>query len=106
MRPRIPRPPSSTARSRGGIRKSGERFGALWSAQAERHNPCNIATLSPGTIGRYGWLPAACLPGTVIYADSSAGTTAPQLLYHAIGAGNLRAWVQGQDDWGGAALAN
>jgi hypothetical protein len=29
----------------------------------------------------------------VIYADSSAGTTAPQLLYQAIGAGNLRAYA-------------
>ena len=73
---------------------------------SRRHIPCNIATLSPGTSGRYGWLPAACLPGTVIYADSSAGTTAPQLLYHAIGAGNLRAYVQGTDDVGRAGLSN
>jgi hypothetical protein len=55
--------------------------GANGSAQAERHIPCNIAALSPGTSGRYRWLPATFLPGTVIYADSSAGTTAPQLLY-------------------------
>lgn|GEM_PF-2338967 len=46
------------------------------------------------------------LRGMVIYADSSAGTTGPQLLYAAIGSGNLRAWVQGQDDRGGAALSN
>jgi hypothetical protein len=42
-------------------------------------------------------------PGTVIVADSSAGSTGPQLLYQMIGGGNLRAYVQGQDDvshWG------
>lgn len=44
--------------------------------------------------------------GTVIVADSTAGSTGPQLLYQAIGAGNLRAYVQGQDDVGHAALAN
>lgn len=44
--------------------------------------------------------------GTVIYADSSAGSTGPQLLYQAIGAGNLRAYVPGQDDVGHAALSN
>jgi hypothetical protein len=61
--------------------------------------------VSHGTSGKYGWLPATFLPGTVIYADPTAGTTAPQLLYQAIG-GNLRGWVQGQDDAGHAALAN
>lgn len=44
--------------------------------------------------------------GTVLWADSSAGSTGPQLLYQAIGAGNLRAYVQGQDDVGHAALCN
>jgi hypothetical protein len=68
--------------------------------------PASITTVSPGSGGLYGWLPATSLPGTVIYADSTAGTTGPQLLYSAIGAGNLRAWVQGQDYRGGAALAN
>ena len=38
--------------------------------------------------------------GQVIIADSSAGTTSAQLLYRAIGAGNLRAFVPGQDDGG------
>jgi len=35
-----------------------------------------------------------------------ASTTGPQVLYQAIGAGNLRAYVQGQDDAGHAGLAN
>jgi hypothetical protein len=46
------------------------------------------------------------IEGTVIVVDSSAGSTGPQLLYQAIGAGNLRVYVQGQDDVGHAALAN
>lgn len=71
-------------------------------------------TAGPGTAGKFG-LWAAPLNGNgggvfqqgqVIYADSSAGTTGPQLLYQAIGAANLRAYVQGQDDVGHAALAN
>jgi len=41
----------------------------------------------------------------VVFADSSAGSTGPQLLYQAIGAGNLRAFVQG-DERGAAALSN
>jgi hypothetical protein len=55
--------------------------------------PGNTATVSPGTSGKYGYLPATLVKGMVIYADSSAGTTAPQLLYQAIGAGNLRAYA-------------
>jgi len=42
----------------------------------------------------------------VIWADSAGGTTAEKLLYQAIGAGNLRAYVQGQDDVGHFGLAN
>jgi hypothetical protein len=42
----------------------------------------------------------------VVYADSTAGTTGPQLLYAAIGGGNLRAYNQGTDDVGHAALGN
>ena len=53
-----------------------------------------------------GPVPATFLPGMTVYADSLAGSTRPQLLYQAIGAGNLRAYVQGQDDRGGAALSN
>jgi uncharacterized protein involved in tellurium resistance len=50
--------------------------------------------------------------GQVIYADSGAGTpwtgaqALYQALYQAIGSGNLRPYVQGQDDRGGAALSN
>jgi hypothetical protein len=66
----------------------------------------NTSTVSPGTGGKYGWLPVSFQPGMVIYADSSAGTTGPQLLYQAIGAGNLRAFVDGQDNVGHAALSN
>ena len=33
----------------------------------------------------------------VIYADATAGTTGPQLLYQAIGAGNLVAFRDGTD---------
>ena len=44
--------------------------------------------------------------GTVVYADSTAGSTGPQLLYQAIGASNLRAYVQGSDDAGHAAVSN
>jgi hypothetical protein len=68
--------------------------------------PGNTATVSPGTSGKYGYLSATLIKGMVIYADSSGGTTAPQLLYQAIGAGNLRTWVDGQDNVGHAALAN
>jgi hypothetical protein len=56
--------------------------------------------------GHWGVAGATFPKGTVIWADSSAGTTGPQLLYQAIGAGNLRPYVQGQDDVGHAALAN
>jgi hypothetical protein len=66
----------------------------------------SFATLAAPTAGKYGWLPSTFEKGMVIWADSSAGTTPPQLLYQAIGAGNLRAYVQGQDDVGHAALAN
>jgi hypothetical protein len=44
--------------------------------------------------------------GTVIYADSTGGTTGPQLLYAAIGAGNLTAYRDGIDNVGHAALGN
>jgi hypothetical protein len=66
----------------------------------------NVGTVAPGTSGKYGWLPVTFLPGMVIYADSAGGTNGPQLLYQAIGAGNLRAFVDGQDNVGHAALSN
>lgn len=58
-------------------------------------------------VGNYDTNGPQTIPaGTVIVADSTVGTTGPQLLYAAIGAANLRAYVQGQDDVGHAALAN
>ncbi|MDQ2874946.1 MAG: hypothetical protein M3Y33_09205 [Actinomycetota bacterium] len=66
----------------------------------------NVGTVAPGTSGKYGWLPSTFQVGTAIYADSSGGTTGPALLYQAIGAGNLRAYVQGQDDVGHGGLSN
>jgi hypothetical protein len=61
----------------------------------------NTATVAPGTSGKYElWSPTLHV-GDVVYADSSAGSTGPQLLYQAIGAGNLRAWVDGQDSYRG-----
>jgi hypothetical protein len=48
---------------------------------------------TPGGVLR----PVTYVRDQVIYADSSAGSTGP---------GNLRAYVQGQDDVGHAALAN
>jgi hypothetical protein len=64
------------------------------------------ATVSPGTSGKYGLWAGTYVKGQVIYADSSGGSTGPQLLYQAIGSGNLRAFVDGQDAAGHAALAN
>jgi hypothetical protein len=52
----------------------------------------------------FGGMPAgnsqARLPkGSVIYADSSAGSSPAQLLYQALGgASSLRAYIQGTDD--------
>jgi hypothetical protein len=66
-------------------------------------------TASPGTVDDFGLWAGTYQPGTVIYADSSGPSsppTGPQLLYQAIGSGNLRAFVDGQDDVGHAALAN
>ena len=72
-----------------------------------------------GTQGRYGVWPTPPLTsdaswaqcgtwqaGTVIYASSVSTDGAAYALYQAIGAGNLRAFVQGQDDVGHAALSN
>jgi hypothetical protein len=66
----------------------------------------STATVSPGTGGKYSWLPHTFIKGMSIIADSSAGTTGPQLLYQAIGAGNLRAWVDGQDTIGHDGISN
>jgi len=65
------------------------------------------ASTGAASAGKYGWLPAALIKGTVIYADSAAGlTTGLQVLYQAIGAANLRADVQGTDDIGHAGVSN
>jgi hypothetical protein len=68
--------------------------------------PGNYATAAPGTSGKFGYLPVTFLPGMVVYADSGGGTSGPALLYSAIGAGNLRPFVDGQDNVGHAALGN
>ena len=68
----------------------------------------NSATLVPaapseGTFGLWGM---TILAGTAIYADSTAGFTAPQLLYQAIGSGKLMAFRDGTDNVGHASLSN
>ena len=42
----------------------------------------------------------------MIWADSSAGNGGASLLYTAIGAGNLRVYVQGTDDRGPGGVSN
>jgi hypothetical protein len=64
------------------------------------------ATLATATAGDFGLWPMTLLKGTVIYADSVNSTTGPSILYQAITSGNLRAYVQGQDDVGHASLGN
>lgn len=67
----------------------------------------NAATPSPGMGGKFGLFAGSFLPkGTVVMADSSAGTTGPQLLYQAIGAGNLRAYTAVQESGGIDGLSN
>ena len=85
---RAPRPPSSTARSGHGLLNPGERFGANRSATRKAAD-------------EYGSAPGLTLiKGTVIELDPAGP------LYVAVGSSNLRAYVQGQDDAGHAALAN
>lgn len=76
-------------------------------------NGFGLVSFSTGSAGTTAWaegMPVTIPKGTVIYADStSPGGVAgngPQQLYIAIGAGNLRPYVQGQDDVGHAALSN
>lgn len=74
----------------------------------------NAATSPSGTQGQYGLFPVPAPAGLwqrgmVVYADDSGPgvpPTGPQLLYAAIGAANLRPYVQGQDDAGHAAISN
>jgi hypothetical protein len=77
-----------------------------------------LASAPPDSFGTVSWagpgappawaegFPVLLLKGQTIYADSTAGSTGPQLLYQAIGAANLRAYVVGQDDVGHASLSN
>jgi hypothetical protein len=59
----------------------------------------NSGTMAPGTSGKYGLFGETITAGTVVYADSTAGTTAPQLLYQALNTlSAVRAFVPGQDD--------
>jgi hypothetical protein len=55
---------------------------------------------SAGISGGYAAFPQTFQPGTAIILDPAGP------LYAAIGGGNLRAWVQGQDDVGHGALSN
>jgi hypothetical protein len=61
----------------------------------------NAASVSPPTATKYGLNPAVTfLKGTPVLLDPAGS------VFSAIGAGNLRNWVQGQDDVGHAGLAN
>lgn len=63
----------------------------------------SAATASPATAGKYGLFPQTFLVGTTIMLDPAPTNG----LYAALGgAANLRPYVQGQDDRGGAALSN
>ena len=55
--------------------------------------------ITPSGPIRHGF-PVTFLTGTPLWLDSAGP------LYAAIGAGNLRAWIDGTDDVGHAALAN
>ena len=72
--------------------------------------PATVVAGEPGTGGASGFggapttggplMPSTFIKGTPIILDSASA------LYTAIGAGNLRAFVPGQDDVGHAALGN
>jgi hypothetical protein len=68
--------------------------------------PGNAATAASATSGKFGLWGMTLLKGTAVYADSAAGSSGPQLLYQAIGAGNLRAFADGTDNVGHACLSN
>jgi hypothetical protein len=74
-------------------------------------------TLTYSVAPTWTWVPFGATPagyqtrftkGSAIYADNAGApfSTGPQQLFQAIGAGNLRAFVQGQDDVGHAGLSN
>jgi hypothetical protein len=67
--------------------------------------PAGTPTAVPGGPGTVSWsgpgpYPVTYASGQVIVLDPAGS------LYAAIGAGNLRAWVEGQDGVGRPALAN
>ena len=69
----------------------------------------SLATVVPaaGSEGKFGLWPMTLLAGTPVWADATAGfDTGAKLLYQAIGAGSLRAWIDGTDSAGRAALSN
>lgn len=74
----------------------------------------SVPVANPAPVGgQLGTLPQILFPiGTTIFADSAAipagtpGSGAQQLYVALNGATNLRAYVQGQDDVGHAALSN
>ena len=73
--------------------------------------PATVVAGEPGTGGAAGYGNASVSAGAVLWPQTFiAGTTIvldpTGPLYAAIGAGNLRAYVQGQDDVGHAALSN
>jgi hypothetical protein len=74
--------------------------------------PGGTVTYANGSGSASKWappFPVTFRPGDVIFADDTAPgatPTGPQQLYQAIGAGNLRPYVQGTDDVGHAALSN
>ena len=80
------------------------------AAAAVAGEPGTGAPAGPGNVaetdaaGHWGTAGATFPEGTVIYADSMAGTAA-NALYVAIGASNLRAYTDG-DAVGHAALGN
>jgi hypothetical protein len=90
-----------------------------WVITAPVTVPAGTATAVAGGLGTVSWAGAGApavwldgmpasgptfVPGQVIMFDPA--TTADLALQSAIGAGNLRPYVQGQDDQGGAALSN
>lgn len=75
----------------------------LYAAAGTPVNGTGSNAQGAGVYGSNGG--AVFLRNQVIWADSS-GAGGAGALYTAIGAGNLRAYVQGTDDVGHAALAN
>jgi hypothetical protein len=73
--------------------------------------PATPAAGEPGTGGAAGFGTAAISAGYAAFPQTFLAGTAIMLdpagpLYAAIGSGNLRAYIQGTDDVGHAALAN